>query len=377
MRARPHRDHSVPTRHPSGPPLLASLRLHLLCLGLGLAAAAPAAEPRAKPAAVFYPGASATLLVDLDQLKVEVDFGTKLGRTVRAFDPATHVILSAFSYPLKANYTPAQLRDDHLRELKKKFKFTELRTWEKDGEAGMEYFIDDNFPVADAVSIKSPGVRQKNTFIYFASGNTGMDLHVSLIRYRPADQPGVDAMLRRVTVRRDFTPAPADELQCGLVLLNDKDRAVGLKQLEQLFAREQQQPALDSAEWRRLIGALAREYFDHGAANRSYEVCIAGLAREPDNARFHYDAARGAAAERQLAVVVEHLRAARAQRTLLPVGETLPDPAVDPAFSKLRSELRFANAVHEFDPPVPPAADNLVVLALPGSPAAVRLNLAG
>jgi tetratricopeptide (TPR) repeat protein len=239
----------------------------------------------------------------------------------------------------------------------------------------MEYFVDTTLVLG--VPIRTDAFLQKNIIVYHTAGNTGMDVHVSIRPFHPADQAALDAMLARAVVVDNFSSSAADELRCGLVLLGGKDRKAGLAGLQRATDLELRTPALSSAQWTALINAQAREYLDHNDGKLSREICATGLAREPDNPRLHYAAARAAASGSRRDAVVLHLRAAHSHAALLPAGEILPDPALDPAFADLHDNAAFATVVREVQPPVLSTTPSPFVLSLPDTSVAVKLDLTG
>ena len=351
------------------------MRRWSLCVVLALSLLLPASAAAASET-LYFPGATATWRINLEGLNVLAESGTAKSRALEeSVDPNTRVIISAFTYPLKSRDTAVRLRDDHLRELKRKFQLREIKTWEKEREAGMEYFVDTTFVIG--IPVRSDAFLQKNIFVYHTAGNTGLDVHVSITPFHPADQAALDAMLARAVVVENFSPGAADELRCGLVLLGGKDRKAGLACLQRATDLEQRTPTLSSAQWTSLINVQAREYLDHNDGKLSREICATGLAREPDNPRLHYAAARAAASGGQRDAVVTHLRAAFAHASLLPTGELLPDPALDPAFNDLHNNASFAAVVREVQPPVLSTTPNPFVLSLPDESVAVKLDLTG
>lgn len=200
---------------------------------------------------------------------------------------------------------------------------------------------------------------QRNLFACMIHDDVFVDLHISKVFFRAADQPLFDALLQSVQfVPKEASDAPApagNSMQLfregsRYFLAHQYREAIG--PYHKAFEIEKSTPTLDKNLWRVLLDNLSIAYGITGDLTSAREVLTYGVSKDPDYPLFYYNLACVTAEKGDLPDTENYLKLAFERRENLIPGETFPDARVDDSFQKLLLEREFRTFVNSlYGPP--------------------------
>jgi tetratricopeptide (TPR) repeat protein len=196
-------------------------------------------------------------------------------------------------------------------------------------------------------------VNQKNIFGCLIRDDVFVDLHISKVFGRAADQPLFDALLQSI----HFVPkeSSAEPVVTGnsMQLFQEGSRYFIAHQYreavapyQKAFEIEKSTPTLEKNLWRVLLDNLSIAYGINGDLTSAREVLTYGVSQDPDYPLFYYNLACVTAEKGDLPDTENYLKLAFERRENVIPGETFPDARVDDSFQKLLLEKEFRQFLH-------------------------------
>jgi len=194
---------------------------------------------------------------------------------------------------------------------------------------------------------------QRNVYACLVKDDVFVDIHLSKMFFKAADQPTVDAILqsaRFVAMEAVTAPVPAGN---SMELLREGSRfflagqyreAIGPYQ--KALEIERVAPTLDKNLWRVLVDNLGMSYGITGDLARAKEVLEYGVSQDSTYPMFYYSLACVAAEKGDEGDTKEFLKLAFEYRNNMIPGERFPDPRVDDSFQRLLLEKEFREWVN-------------------------------
>ena len=210
-------------------------------------------------------------------------------------------------------------------------------------ESGEMQILEFTLPELDGVPTS-----QKNIFGCLIKNDVLVDLHISKVFFKAADQPLFDALLQSVhfaSREGTATPVPAGN---GLKLFQEGRRYFIAHQYreaipfyQKAFEIEKSTPTLEKNLWRVLIDNLSTAYGITHDLSGARDALTYGVTKDPDYPRFYYNLARITAEKGDLPDTENYLKLAFERRDNLIPGETFPDARVDDSFQTLLLQREF------------------------------------
>lgn len=196
-------------------------------------------------------------------------------------------------------------------------------------------------------------VNQKNIFGCLLKDDVFVDLHISKVFGRAADQPLFDALLESI----HFVPkeSSAEPVVTGnsMELFQEGSRYFiahqyreAIAPYQKAFEIERSTPTLEKNLWRVLLDNLSMSYGITGDLTSAREVLTYGVSKDPDYPLFYYHLACVTAEKGDLPDTENYLKLAFQRRENVIPGETFPDARVDDSFQKLLLEKEFRQFLH-------------------------------
>jgi tetratricopeptide (TPR) repeat protein len=194
---------------------------------------------------------------------------------------------------------------------------------------------------------------QKNIFGCLIKDDVFVDIHVSKVFARAADQPLFDALLQSVHfVPKESTAEPVvtgnsmQLFQEGSRYFIAHQYRESIAPYQKAFEIEKSTPTLEKNIWRVLLDNLSIAYGISGDLTSAREVLTYGVSRDPDYPLFYYNLACVTAEKGDLPDTENYLKLAFERRENVIPGETFPDARVDDSFQKLLLQKEFRRFVH-------------------------------
>jgi tetratricopeptide (TPR) repeat protein len=210
-------------------------------------------------------------------------------------------------------------------------------------ESGETQILELTLPELDGVPTS-----QKNIFGCLIKDEVFVDIHISKVFFKAADQPLFDALLQSVRfVPREAstTPVPAGN---SLSLFQEGSRYFiahqyreAIPPYQKAFEIEKSTPTLDKNHWRALIDNLSIAYGIAHDLSSARDALTYGVTKDPDYPLFYYNLACVAAEKGDLLDTENYLKLAFERRGNLIPGETFPDARVDDSFQTLLLQREF------------------------------------
>jgi tetratricopeptide (TPR) repeat protein len=200
---------------------------------------------------------------------------------------------------------------------------------------------------------------QKNIFGCLIKDGIFVDLHISKVFYKAADQPLFEALLRSF----HFVPreATSEAVPTGnsMMLFREGSRYFVAHQYreaiapyQKAFEIEKSTPTLNKNLGRVLIDNLSISYGITGDLTRARETLTYGVSKDPDYPLFYYNLACVTAEKGDLPDTENYLKLALERRENVIPGETVPDARVDDSFQKLLLQKEFRQFLNSlYGPP--------------------------
>ena len=183
-------------------------------------------------------------------------------------------------------------------------------------------------------------VNQQNLFACEFYDNTYIDLHVSKVKYAPAD----DALFAEVlaSTRVDKGQRSSRDLLgegSGFFLKQDYKNAIG--PYSQALLLEKSNPQLGKPLWYVLVDNLGMAYGITGDLQKAKETFEYGVSKDATYPLFYYNLACTYAEMNDGARATNYLKKAFEYKNNTLEGETMPDPRTDDSFQKLMRDKDF------------------------------------
>jgi len=256
----------------------------------------------------------------------------------------TRAVVSVYLEALKAPARPGECKRSLEEKMKRNSSLASgaLRgvTYRESGEMQILEFT---LPELDGVPTS-----QKNIFGCLLKDDVFVDIHISKIFFKAADQPLFDALLQSVHFaprEASTTPVPAGN---SLSLFQEGSRYFVAHQYREAIPPyqkaleiEKSTPTLDKNHWRVLIDNLSIAYGITHDLSGARDALTYGVTKDPDYPLFYYNLACVAAEKGDLLDTENYLKLAFERRENLIPGETFPDARVDDSFQTLLLQREF------------------------------------
>jgi tetratricopeptide (TPR) repeat protein len=256
----------------------------------------------------------------------------------------TRIVVSVFLEAAKAAVQPGECKHSLEEKLKRNsslasgsLKSVAYR------ESGEMQILEFTLPELDGAP-----TNQKNIFGCLSKDGVFVDIHISKVFFKAADQPLLDALLQSfhfVPWEATNTPVPAGN---SLRLFQEGSRYFiahqyreAIAPYQKAFEIEKNTPTLDKNLWRVLIDNLSISYGIAGDLTSARDALTYGVSKDPDYPLFYYNLACVTAEKGDLPDTENYLKLAFERRGNLIPGETFPDARVDDSFQKLLLQKEF------------------------------------
>jgi tetratricopeptide (TPR) repeat protein len=210
-------------------------------------------------------------------------------------------------------------------------------------ESGEMQILEFTLPELDG----SP-TNQKNIFGCLIKDDVFIDIHISKIFFKAADQPIFDGLLQSF----HFVPREASAIAVpsgnSLILFQEGSRYFiahqyreAIRPYQKALEIEKSTPTLDKNLWRVLIDNLSIAYGITHDLTSAREALTYGVSKDPDYPLFYYNLACVAAEKGDLPDTENYMKLAFERRENLIPGESFPDARVDDSFQKLLLQKEF------------------------------------
>jgi tetratricopeptide (TPR) repeat protein len=210
-------------------------------------------------------------------------------------------------------------------------------------ESGEMQILDFTLPELDGAP-----TNQKNIFGCLIKDGVFVDIHISKVFFKAADQPVFDALLQSF----HFVPkeSSSEPVVTGnsMQLFKEGSRYFiahqyreAIAPYQKAFEIEKSTPTLNKNFWRVLIDNLSISYGIAGDLSSARDTLTYGVSKDPDYPLFYYNLACVTAEKGDLPDTENYLKLAFERRGNLIPGETFPDARVDDSFQKLLLQKEF------------------------------------
>jgi len=323
---------------------------------LTLVAARAQDAPASATSDVWLPGKAWALELDGTGFTTKANEIQPDGRRYfLAENTKTRVIVSVF---LEASKAPVQSGEcKHSLEEKAK-RNSSLASGSLKGvayrENGEMQILEFTLPEVDGAP-----TNQKNIFGCLIKDGIFVDIHISKVFFRAADQPLFDALLqsfhfvpREATSERVSTGNNMQLFREGSRYFIAHQYREAIAPYQKAFEIEKSTPTLSKNLWRVLIDNLSIAYGITGDLTRARETLTYGVSKDSDYPLFYYNLACVAAEKGDLPDTENYLKLAIERRENVIAGETFPDARVDDSFQKLLLQKEFRQFLNSlYGPP--------------------------
>jgi tetratricopeptide (TPR) repeat protein len=256
----------------------------------------------------------------------------------------TRVVVSVYLEAAKAPVQPGECK----RSLEEK----EMRnsSLTSDGLKGVAHRESGEMQILEYTLPELDGVptSKRNIFGCLIKDGVFVDIHISKIFFKAADQPIFDALLQSF----HFVPWEAGDTPVvtgnSLRLFQEGSRYFIAHQYREAigpyrkaFEIEKATPTLEKNLWRVLVDNLSIAYGITHDLTSARETLTYGVSKDPDYPLFYYNLACVTAEKGDLPDTENYLKLAFERRENIIPGETFPDARVDDSFQKLLLQKEF------------------------------------
>jgi len=185
-------------------------------------------------------------------------------------------------------------------------------------------------------------VNQRNVFACLTKDEVYVNIHLSKVLFKAADQPLFDAVLQSVVITPKETAGadvPAGDsmelFRQGSRFFLARQYRLAIGPYQKALDIEKSTPTLDKNTWRVLVDNLGISYGVTGDLDRAKETFEYGVSQDAAYPMFYYNLARGAAEQRDANDAKAFLQMAFDNRNNMIPGEQFPNPRVDESFQRL------------------------------------------
>jgi len=336
--------------------------LGLLVVSFALNVLAQTGSPQEK-LLVSYPGKSWGLQIDSPGFTVDSNQRKEDGRqylmaTNRKTGIEVSITLEQGSGSADESTCPEFLAR-RVRSLPAGMKATDVHSSRMSDMSVIEYLLPE---------VQKIPVQQHNLVGCMTKDDVYIDLHLSKVRFSPADEKLFAELLANVKIieipqisaaaaPQPTVPASTDNrtsLQLfleGSVYFRANDFQKAIDPYRRALELEKKDPKLDHDLWRVLVDNLGMAYGISGDLNHAEEVYNYGLSKDPQYAMFFYNMACVSAERGDMDKTMAYLQKAFGFKANMIQGETIPDPRRDDSFQKFMSNDRFRKFVDSLYPP--------------------------
>lgn len=214
-------------------------------------------------------------------------------------------------------------------------------------ELGPMQVVEYTIPEVDGVP-----TNQRHAFACLGKQDVYVEVHLSKMFFKPADQAAFDGILYSVHFadkEPTTTPVPVGN---SLELFREGGRYFLARQFRQAIEPyrraleiEKITPTLEKELWRVLVDNLGKAYAIAGEPAAAKETLEYGASKDPGFPMFYYHLASLAAGKGDLEDAKAYLRLAFQYRNNMTPGEDFPDPRVDDSFQRLLLQREFRRFV--------------------------------
>lgn len=323
----------------------------ILCLATG--ASARAQEDDSAAPSLWLPGNPWALVLSAPGFTVQRNEIQPDGRRYfLAENPKTRAVVSVYLEAAKALVTTEQCK----RSLEARAKQNANL-----GLKGVAYREAGEMQILEYTIAEVDGVpmNQRNLFACWGKEDAFIDVHLSKVFFKAADQPLFDAILQAVHFVERVPTANSVPAGNSLEFFQEGSRYFLAHQYREAIGPYQKAleiekvtPILDKSRWRVLVDNLGMSYGIARDLSRAKEVFEYGASKDPEYPMFYYNLACVAAEKGDADDAKSFLKLAYGYRSNMIQGETLPDPRVDDSFQRLLLEKEFRRFVDSlFGPP--------------------------
>jgi tetratricopeptide (TPR) repeat protein len=322
--------------------------LFVLLLSSGVARAQDA--PASAKSDVWLPGRHWALELDGTGFTTKANEMQPDGRRYfLAENTKTRFVVSVY---LEASKTPVQ-PGECKRSLEEKAKHN--ASLASGGLKGVAYRDSGEMQILEFTLPELDGVptNQKNIFGCLIKDDVFVDIHISKIFFKAADEPVFDALLqtfRFVPKEASDAPVPTGN---SMIFFQEGSRyflahqyRLAIAPYQKAFEIEKSTPTLEKNLWRVLVDNLSMSYGISGDLTSARETLTYGVSKDPDYPLFYYNLACVTAEKGDLPDTENYLKLAFERRENLIPGETFPDARVDDSFQKLLLQREFRQFVN-------------------------------
>lgn len=261
-----------------------------------------------------------------------------------AENPKTRIAVSVFLEAAKAPAQPGECKHSLEEKLKRN---SSLASGSLKGvayrESGEMQILEFTLPELDGVP-----TNQKNIFGCLIKSDVFVDIHISKVFFKAADQPIFDALLQSF----HFVPKEASNEPVvtgnSMQLFQEGSRYFiahqyreAIAPYQRAFEIEKNTPTLSKNLWRVLIDNLSISYGIAGDLTSAREALTYGVSKDPDYPLFYYNLACVTAEKGDVPDTENYMKLAFERRGNMIPGETFPDARVDDSFQKLLLQKEF------------------------------------
>jgi tetratricopeptide (TPR) repeat protein len=183
-------------------------------------------------------------------------------------------------------------------------------------------------------------VDQQNLFGVAASATTCAEVHISMVSYKPADQPTLDAELASFAFEPDYVASAQDYYNLAGVLYRSGKAYDGAAFYYQR-ALDTLPPGTPVNARRVVVDQLSMSYGISGQIKQSRAVNETAIKSDPDYPLYYFNLACADAEQHKVDDAKLHLKQAFDRKANTLPGEHLPDPTKDDSILKLKSNREF------------------------------------
>jgi tetratricopeptide (TPR) repeat protein len=190
-------------------------------------------------------------------------------------------------------------------------------------------------------------IHDQNVFGFLGDAHTCAEIHLSIVKFTPSQQPLFDKALDDFDADLSYKPTSFDYASLGAIFYNAEQNYAAAAPYYRRALDTAPAPtdsalrAQSLAYTRYLTDQLSMSYGISRDLKRSREVNEAAIAKDPDYPLYYYNLACADAEEGNASAARMHLEQAFARRANTIVGEHMPDPTQDSSILKLKYDKAF------------------------------------
>lgn len=187
-------------------------------------------------------------------------------------------------------------------------------------------------------------LNQQNIFGFFGDKNTCAEIHLSKIRYTPADEKLFNAELDKFAFDATYAPNSQDYGAMATIYFQQTHdpRSAAVYYQTALDSLATPIGGYDVTTMRRVLtDQLSMSYGMSGDLKRSREVNEAAILKDPTYPLYYYNLACADAEAGNATAARGHLQQASDRRANTLKGEPFPDPSTDDSILKLKDNKAF------------------------------------